>query len=95
MAAYWIVDNEITDQDLFNEFAGRIRGSMEAHGGKFLVRGGATQVIDGDRTPHRVVVVEFESMEQAQAYANSPEYQELVAIRDRSSITTAFIVEGL
>ena len=95
MAAYWIVDNEITDQDLFAEFAGRIRGSMEAHGGKFLARGGATEVIDGDRTPHRVVVVEFESMEQARAYANSSEYQELTAIRDRSSVTTAFIVEGV
>ena len=95
MAAYWIVDNEITDQDLFNEFAGRIRGVMEAHGGKFLARGGATEVIDGDRTPHRVVIVEFESMEQASAFAKSPEYLELAEIRSRSSVTTTFIVEGL
>ena len=81
--------------DLFNEFAGRIRESMEAHGGKFLARGGATEVVHGDRMPHRVVVVEFESMEQARAYANSPEYKELADLRDRSSTTTTFIVEGL
>ena len=59
------------------------------------MRGGATQVIDGDRTPHRVVVIEFESMEQTQDYANSSECQELAAIRARSSVTTTFIVEGL
>ena len=95
MAGYLIVDNEITDQDLFGEYASKIVGVLEAHGGKYLVRGGATEVIHGDRMPHRVVIVEFESMERARACVNSPEYQALADLRSRSSTTTTFVVEGL
>lgn len=95
MAGYLIVDNEITDQDLFGEYASKIVGVMEAHGGKYLVRGGATQLVEGERTPHRVVVIEFESMERVQALVKSPEYLELADLRARSSITTTFIVEGV
>ena len=95
MAGYLIADNEITDQSAFSEFAERIVGVMESHDGKFLVRGGPTEVVGGERTPHRVVVVEFESVEAAQACINSAEYQELAAIRDSSSNTTTFIVEGV
>ncbi len=95
MAAYVIADNEITDQDLFAEFAERMLGVTEAHGGKYLVRGGPTEVVGGERTPHRVVVMEFENMERVHAYVNSPEYLELAAIRDSSSNTTTFIVEGV
>lgn len=95
MAGYLIADNEITDQSVFDEFASRMVGVVESHGGKYLVRGGPTEVIGGERAPHRVVVIEFESIERVQTYINSPEYQELAAIRDRSSITTTFIVEGV
>lgn len=95
MAGYLIVDNEITDQDLFGEYASKIVGVIEAHGGRYLVRGGATEVIEGERTPHRVVVVEFESMERVQALVNSPEYLELADLRARSSTTTTFIAEGV
>ena len=95
MAGYLIADNEVTDQSAFSEFAERIVGVMESHGGKWLVRGGPTEVVTGERAPHRVVVVEFESVGAAQACINSAEYQELAAIRDNSSNTTTFIVEGV
>lgn len=95
MAGYLLSDNEITDQSAFSEFADGIVGVVESYGGKWHVRGGPTEVVTGERAPHRVVVIEFESVERVRECINSPEYQELAAIRDRSSVTTTFIVEGV
>ncbi len=95
MAAYLIVDNEITDQALFDEYARGIVAVTEAHGGKYLARGGATEVVSGNRTPHRVVVIEFDNLEGARGYVNDPEYVRLAEIRGRSSVTTTIIVEGV
>ncbi len=95
MAAYVIVDNEVTDQAVFAEYVEKIPQVVAAHGGRFLVRGGATEVVHGNRTPHRVVVIEFESFEGAKGFANSPEYRQLADLRERGSLTTTFIVEGV
>ena len=95
MAGYIILDAEIIDPDAFGEFAERILGVVDAYGGKYLVRGGAAEVITGDFVPHRVVVIEFESVERAREFINSPEYDELSDIRLRSFISNEFIVEGV
>ena len=95
MAAYLIVDNEITDQALFAEYAREIVRIVERHGGKYLVRGGATEVVGGNRAPHRVVVIEFENFEPARTYASDPEHEQLADLRGRGSISTTFIVEGV
>ena len=95
MSAYVIVDNEITDQAVFDEYIRDIPAVVERCGGKYLVRGGPTEVVSGNRTPHRVVVIEFENLERARAYANDPEARRLGEIRDRSSTSTTIIVEGV
>ena len=95
MAAYVIVDNEITNQALFDEYARDIVAVTAAHGGKYLVRGGATEVVEGDRTPHRVVVIEFADLDGAHGFVNDPEYSRLADIRARSSATTTIIVQGV
>ena len=95
MAAYLISDGEVTDAALFAEFADGILPVMDAHSGKYLVRGGATQVVGGNWTPHRLVVIEFESLERLQALIASPEYIELAAIRDKSSNSNTIIVDGV
>ena len=95
MAAYLISDGEVTDSALFAEFAEGILPVMDAHGGKYLVRGGATQVVGGDFTPHRLVVIEFESMERLQALIESPDYLRMAEIRDKSSNSNTIIVDGV
>ena len=95
MAAYLIVDNEITDQDLFAEYARDIVAVTEAHGGRYLVRGGSAEVVEGNRTPHRVVVIEFDDLEHARSFASDPNYVRLAEIRGRSSVTSTIIVEGV
>ncbi len=95
MAGYLIADQEVTDEGLFAEFTSGMLQLAEARNGKYLVRGGAAEIVAGDRTPHRVVIIEFESYEQARAFVNSPEYQRLADIRSRSSIANTIVVEGV
>ncbi len=95
MAGYVIVDNEITDEALYAEFRGRVAATVAAHGGKYLVRGGAAESIEGDWKPHRIVVVEFDSVEQARAWLSSPEYAELREIRLKSANASVIVVEGV
>ena len=95
MAAYVIVDNEITDQALFADYAREIVAVTEAHGGRYLARGGATEVVEGNWTPHRVVVIEFEDIEHARSFASDPNYARLADLRGRSSVTSTVIVEGV
>lgn len=95
MAAYMLVDNRVLDQEDFNEYIEKIPGVVAAHGGRFLARGGAIQVVEGDYTPERIVVIEFGSLEQANAFASSPEYLELSVIRNRSTRTSTIIVDGV
>ena len=95
MAGYILIDSDITDEALFGEFAGKVGDVVEAYGGKYLARAGATEVVRGDFTPHRVVIIEFESVERAREYVNSPEYAEITGMLERSANVTEIIVEGV
>ena len=95
MAAYVIVNDEITDETAFAEFRSRVGATVEANGGRYLVRGGATEVMDGDFEPGRVVVIEFDSAERAKGWLTSPEYLEIKKIRMRAARASVVIVEGV
>ena len=95
MAGYVIVNQEIHDAVVFAEYIEKIVAVTDAHGGKYLVRGGASEVTDGDWDPGRVVIIEFESPDRAREFVTSPEYQELREIRLRSTNTRVVIVEGV
>ncbi|MCY3737707.1 MAG: DUF1330 domain-containing protein [Gemmatimonadaceae bacterium] len=95
MAGYVVVNDEITDEAVFAEFRERIAATVEAHGGRYLVRGGATEVADGDWTPGRLVILEFDDVDRARAWLNSPEYAELREIRRKSANASVIIAEGV
>ena len=95
MAGYLIADQEVTDPTMFEEFASGILEFVQANNGKFLVRGGTTEVVSGDHKPNRVVVIEFESYEKVKALVNSPEYRRLAEIRSRCCIGSTIIVDGM
>lgn len=94
MKGYVLLDGEVLDRDAFAEFVPRIAEAVEAHGGRFLARGGAVEVIEGDWTPHRIVIIEFESFERARGYLRSPEYAALQGLRQRAMRSRAMVVEG-
>ena len=95
MSAYVVIDVEVTDASLYGQFRERVTGTIEAHGGRFVARGGAIEVILGDWTPKRLAILEFGSMQQVHAWLASPEYTALDDIRSRSSNLNMVVVEGL
>jgi uncharacterized protein (DUF1330 family) len=95
MPAYVIVDNEVTDSAGFEEYREQVPITVEKYGGKFLVRGGQIQTLEGDWKPKRIVVTEFPSIEQARRWYDSEEYRTLKALRSRSARGSVVLVEGV
>jgi uncharacterized protein (DUF1330 family) len=94
MPAYVIADIEITDPAGYEEYRRRVPAIVAQYGGRYLVRGGASETLEGDWHPRRLVVLEFPSMAQARAWYDSEEYREPCAIRQRCSQGHAILVEG-
>ena len=94
MAAYMIFDIHVHDLDGYQPYRERAGAIIESYGGRYLVRGGARETVEGDWEPDRVVVIEFPSVEQAKTCYHSPEYQEILPIRQGASDGKAVLVEG-
>lgn len=95
MSAYAIVEIEITDPVVYEEYRRKVNEVNAKFGGKFIVRGGRVETMEGDWTPKRVAIVEFPSMEQALKWYRSAEYAPLIELRQKSSRCKFIIVEGL
>jgi uncharacterized protein (DUF1330 family) len=94
MPAYVIFDVDIRDADQYREFMTAVKPALEAVGARYLVRGGAHKVYEGDWQPRRIVLLEFPSVEVWEAFYNGPIYQGLKAIRDACSSARLVGVEG-
>jgi uncharacterized protein (DUF1330 family) len=94
MPAYLIFDLHVHDPDAYQPYRERAGATVESYGGRYLVRGGAHELVEGDWDVDRIVVIEFESAEQARAWYQSPEYQEIAPIRHGASRGKAVLVEG-
>ena len=95
MAAYVLVDVRIHDPAVYAEYRQLTPASIAAYGGRFVVRGGQVETLEGDWTPERIVVLEFPSVAQARAWWASPEYAPAKALRQRSATTQMILVEGV
>lgn len=95
MPGYVIGNINVTDPDAFEEYRGMVPATIAAYGGKYLVRGGVADVVEGDWTPNRLVVLEFESVERAREWYNSPEYTSAKAVRLKASTGDLLFVEGV
>jgi uncharacterized protein (DUF1330 family) len=95
MPAYIIVNVLIHDKEEYKEYVKLTPASIAAYGGKFIVRGGATEILEGNPTIGRVVVLEFPTAERAKEWWNSEEYSAAKAIRQRVASTDMILVEGV
>ena len=95
MAAYRIADVDVTDARAYEEYRQKVPAVIAACGGRYLVRGGAVQRLEGDAAVHRVVVLEFADMAKLRAFYESPEYRCLIPIRQKASRSNLFAVEGV
>lgn len=90
---YWIGHVDVSDADVYKDYVAANAEAFGKFGGRFLVRAGACEVVEGaSRSRH--VVIEFDSYEQAHACYQSPEYQKAKSIRDDVSLADLVIVEG-
>ncbi|HYB57011.1 MAG TPA: DUF1330 domain-containing protein [Alphaproteobacteria bacterium] len=95
MAAYVIADiGEIRDQDAYARYRAQVMATIEKHGGRFLVRGGAHETLEGKWRPGRVVIIEFPDMAAAKRWHGSKEYAPLLKLRQSASEGSLVAVEG-
>jgi uncharacterized protein (DUF1330 family) len=94
MAAYVIGEIEVTDPSAYDEYRRQVLATIEKFGGRFAVRGGAVEPLEGGWAPKRVVVVEFPTLEQARKWYRSPEYAPLIKLRQKASRGKLVLVEG-
>jgi len=94
MSAYMIARIDVTDPEEYAIYAGQTVALAERFGGRFLVKGGPQEVLEGE-APSRHVIVEFPSRAAAERWFNSPEYQRVLPIALRASTRDVVIVEGV
>jgi uncharacterized protein (DUF1330 family) len=93
MKGYVIGEIEVTDQQHYDDYRGKVAATVAQYGGKFLVRGGKVEGLEGAK-PNRMVVLEFPSFEQAATWYRSAEYAPLITLRQKGSRGRLILVEG-
>ena len=94
MAAYVIGEIEVTDPATYDEYRKQVLATIEKFGGRFAVRGGSVEPLEGGWAPKRLVVVEFPTLDQARKWYRSPEYAPLIKLRQKASKGKLILVEG-
>ena len=95
MPAYLIVQEAVNDEAMFAEYRKAVLPTLQAHDGRFIVRGGAMTVLEGQWPMPRLVIVEFPSRAAAEAWYRSPEYQKILPLRTSSTSGNMIIVDGV
>ena len=95
MTAYVLVDVNVTDPDRYDEYRPLAAASVEQHGGRYVVRGGVSAVLEGDRAPGRLVVIEFPDADTAKRWYDSPEYRHARGVRAGAAIGSFIVVDGV
>lgn len=94
MAAYVINEIVVTEPERFQTYADQVPAILAKYGGAYVIRGGAPQRVDGPPPPHKLVVLRFESRAAALAWRNSREYVAILPIREATSTSRVYIVDG-
>ena len=95
MVAYFINDMDIKDPRLLEDYKKLSPATVAQYGGRFLARGGRCETLEGTWSPKRLVIIEFASIEQAKAWADSPEYASAKQLRQKASRSNIVVVEGV
>jgi uncharacterized protein (DUF1330 family) len=94
MAAYVLAEVEVTNPEGYKEYTAHVPATIARYGGRFLVRGGASEALEGDWPRIRRVILEFPDMETAKRWWNSPEYEKPKAMRLANSKGRLILLEG-
>ena len=94
MAAYVLAEIEITNPEGYKEYTAHVPATIAKYGGRFLVRGGAAEVLEGEWPQRRRVLIEFPSMAEAKRWWDSPEYAKPKALRQAHSKGRLILMDG-
>ena len=94
MAAYVIADIQVTDNTSYDQYRPLAAASVARFGGRFVVRGGKVDLLEGEPEPERIVIIEFLDADAARRWYRSEEYQKALKIRRSASRGRVFLVEG-
>lgn len=95
MTAYGIVDIDVHDPVGYEEYKKLAPAAVELYGGKYIARGGKTETLEGDWTPSRLVILQFENSEQAKKWLHSDEYRQARAMRHKTANSQMVVIEGV
>jgi uncharacterized protein (DUF1330 family) len=95
MSAYVISEVEMLDQGLFERYRSLAPATIAKYGGRYIVRGGAQETVEGGATSRQFVIVEFPTMEKAREWYASPEYAEALKVRQKALERRLTFVEGI
>jgi uncharacterized protein (DUF1330 family) len=95
MADYLVVDIDVTNPVQFEEYKKLAPAAIAKYGGRYIIRGGAYEALEGDWKPQRLTIVEFDSMEIAKAFYASPEYKVAIEARAGAAKFKALLVQGI
>ncbi len=95
MTAYVIVDINVSDPVRYEEYKTLAAPTVELYGGKYIARGGKTEILEGSWAPGRLVILEFDTVEQAKEWLNSIEYKEPRRIRHETAVSNMVVIEGV
>lgn len=94
MPGYIITNAEVFDADAYGEYGALAPDVIKSFGGEFLAQGGAAEILEGNWQPHRIVVIKFDSVDDAKAMYNSPGYQAAKVKREGAADFNMIVVEG-
>lgn len=95
MTAFVIVDINVTDPVRYEDYKKLAAPTVELYGGKYIARGGKTEVLEGEWEPTRLVILQFDNIEQAKIWHDSVEYSEAKHLRHETAISKMVVIEGV
>ncbi len=95
MPAYFVAELDIANAAAMEGYRAAVPATLAQYGGRVIVRGGATELVEGGPPPKRIVILEFADAAAIKRWYNSPEYQKILPGRLANSTGRAFIVEGV
>lgn len=95
MSAYVIASIDVTDPETYRGYSELAPATIEKHGGRYLARGGETATLEGEENTTRKVIIEFDSVEAAKTWYDSPEYQEARSRREGAAVASIVALEGV
>lgn len=95
MTAYLVAHLDVHDAGTFERYRERVAPLVDRFGGRYRIRGGRIAVLEGEWRVARLVVIEFQSRDAAQLFYDSPEYRELIPLRQEAARGAVAIVDGV